>query len=83
MQGGNEEEREGTHEGFVIFHVDWSRVELPYVFFSWILVTTTAKLGIYMSFILLKKHYLFAHDKYFKARLRDTKLKTCKHVFDV
>ena len=33
--------------GFQIFHEEWSRVSLPYVFAAWILVTTAAKLGIY------------------------------------
>ena len=34
-----------TVEHFEVFHVEWSRVEVPYVVFVWILTTTFVKLG--------------------------------------
>jgi hypothetical protein len=40
---GNEEEGEVEH--FQVFHVEWPRVEVPYVVFVWILTTTFVKLG--------------------------------------
>ena len=41
--GQNEPEHEVEH--FEIFHVEWPRVEVPYVVFVWILTTTFVKLG--------------------------------------
>ena len=44
------EEHESNHtdhsaEGFQIFHVEWERVEVPFLVGIWILATTVSKLG--------------------------------------
>ena len=44
LVAGQEHEPE-TVEHFEVFHVEWSRVEVPYVVFVWILTTTFVKLG--------------------------------------
>ena len=44
LVAGQEHELE-TVEHFEVFHVEWSRVEVPYVVFVWILTTTFVKLG--------------------------------------
>jgi hypothetical protein len=41
----NETNHEGDHEGFQIFHLEWERVELPFMVGVWILATTISKLG--------------------------------------
>ena len=38
-------EEEAETESFKVFHVEWERVEVPYVIGLWILVTTLVKLG--------------------------------------
>merc|ERR1712168_82876 len=43
-QHGQQHEPE-TVEHFEVFHVEWPRVEVPYVVFVWILTTTFVKLG--------------------------------------
>jgi len=46
---------EAEHEEhFEVFHLEFTRVELPYVFFTWVLVTTATKLA-YNHVSLLKK----------------------------
>ena len=42
-EGGGGEEHAG--EGFQVFHVEWKRVEVPYVIGLWILTTTLVKIG--------------------------------------
>ena len=39
------EDTEGEVKHFEVFHFEWERVEVPYVIFVWILVTTVVKLG--------------------------------------
>jgi hypothetical protein len=41
----NETDHGGDHEGFQIFHLEWERVELPFMVGVWILATTISKLG--------------------------------------
>merc|ERR1712156_604741 len=40
-----EDGEHGEVEHFKVFHVEWPRVEVPYVVFVWILTTTFVKLG--------------------------------------
>ena len=44
LVAGQEHEPE-TVEHFKVFHVEWPRVEVPYVVFVWILTTIFVKLG--------------------------------------
>ena len=44
LVAGQEHEPE-TIEHFQVFHVEWPRVEVPYVVFVWILTTIFVKLG--------------------------------------
>jgi len=46
-EGGGGEEHAG--EGFQVFHVEWKRVEVPYVIGLWILTTTLVKIGFHMT----------------------------------
>ena len=40
-----EHPEEGEVEHFKVFHVEWERVEVPYIVFVWILATIFVKLG--------------------------------------
>ena len=40
-----EHSEEGEVEHFKVFHVEWERVEVPYIVFVWILATIFVKLG--------------------------------------
>ena len=45
LVAAGQHEPEGEVEHFEVFHVEWPRVEVPYVVFVWILTTTFVKLG--------------------------------------
>ena len=45
-------EEGGEVEHYEVFHVEWERVEVPYVIGLWILTTTLVKLGRSTIFLL-------------------------------
>ena len=55
-----EDGEHGEVEHFKVFHVEWPRVEVPYVVIVWILTTTFVKLGdLSGPFIFIKNHIMF------------------------
>ena len=46
---GSDDHQEHEEEGYQVFHVEFARVELPFIIALWIFVSSLAKIGMYTA----------------------------------